>query len=61
MEGEVGPSAIWRRWWCWVVIGVVGDGIRWSGSHNLISELGSLFVRVVEQWDKVVASKVAGG
>jgi hypothetical protein len=31
-----------------VVIGVVGDEMRWSGFHNLTSELGALFVGVVQ-------------
>ena len=31
-----------------MAIGAVGDGMRWSGLHNLMSELGALFVGVVE-------------
>jgi hypothetical protein len=42
VEDEVGPGALWG-----VVIGVVGDGIRWSGFHNLMCELEAP-VRVVE-------------
>jgi len=31
-----------------VALVVVGDGMRWNGFHNLTSELGALFVGVVE-------------
>ena len=48
MEGEVGPGAFGRVRWCWVAIGAVRDEMRWSGFHKLTSELGALFVGVVE-------------
>lgn len=60
MEGEIGPDAFWRRRWCWGVIGVLGYGMRWSRFYNLISELGALFVGIVEQGDEVAPIKVAG-
>ena len=31
-----------------MVVGAVGDGMSWTWFHNLKSELGALFVGVVE-------------
>lgn len=31
-----------------MAIGAAGDGMRWSGFHKLMSELGALFVGFVE-------------
>ena len=43
-----------------MAICAVGDGMRWSGFYNLTTELGALFVGVVEQGDDVAAREVAG-